>query len=749
MSEGSPKDQPRTTDKDNDRSRNQEPQNGRAACSECSRRKQKCNREWPCNQCQRRRIPDQCRFPSLSSPSGDKRSRSHVRKRKTGHQDAGGRYDANWDADNETKIKLEDGQAAVVSDSAEDTPGFEAVGYMMANMFASLGPLTAQTPRSAPKQYWARPDDCPQLARALEALPKREHTDSLIQIFLGTVNFHYYLVYPPVFVREYQSWWDDKAKGRPLGVQWTCLLLMVCAVTTQHLDVSTRRKLELDWGEKTQKLSQRYHSLSRELSSVVPMNYHHMYNIQQLLHTCYWHKAEAQFLECWHVLSTTVREAQELGLHKAPLTEETSYYDQEMQRRIWCIIDTWDWQVSSGLGRPLIIDRSDCTVELPTLALETYSPSPVLYMKMQSELIRDLAARFQAPKYVTSPEQVLEYKGMVEDWMRSFPQVYAFENPDRSSDAQHPWIPFHRYYLYTMAYLLICNPIRSYMAQVYTRSSDPRHLEIRRVGLAYSLKQIMSLKEWIDHITRRDGRFHFIIFSILDTGAVLCTAIINDADQSIPAQTRDDIYEAIDDSVRMLKRLTTLSITAKTSHDILDRLAQRVPRRQIPLDEAHRKKRNIAAHPEPSVPELAPGLDSGIGNPDMMNQMLQLFQYGHVSSTSPESFNNGYDVSTDMSSAPVLSDGFNHGSSTSQSGDSQSATSVTPEYGSIAHHPSPPQAGMPAASVPAYVVEPSVAEVQFLPGLGYGTMSEAELAEVAAMWEWQQGPLGAQYRSAF
>lgn len=183
--------------------------------------------------------------------------------------------------------------------------------------------------------------------RAIEALPKRQHTDSLIQIFLSTVNFHYYLVYPPVFLQEYQSWWTDKSADRPLGVQWTCLLLAVCAVTTQHLDFETRRKLDLDWGENTQKLTERYHRLARELSSVVPPGHHHMYNIQQLLHSCYWHKAEAQFLECWHVLSAAVREAQELGLHKESASDGTAGYDQEMRKRIWCILDTWDWLVFS------------------------------------------------------------------------------------------------------------------------------------------------------------------------------------------------------------------------------------------------------------------------------------------------------------------------------------------------------------------------------------------------------------------
>jgi hypothetical protein len=38
-----------------------------------------------------------------------------------------------------------------------------------------------------------------------------------------------------------------------------------------------------------------------------------VFSVQYLLHSCYWFKAEARFVECWHVLGSAVREAQMLG----------------------------------------------------------------------------------------------------------------------------------------------------------------------------------------------------------------------------------------------------------------------------------------------------------------------------------------------------------------------------------------------------------------------------------------------------
>lgn len=56
----------------------------RSACTECHRRKQKCNRQWPCNNCQKRKVADQCRFrdDSKGGPGEDAWAASLDVKRK-------------------------------------------------------------------------------------------------------------------------------------------------------------------------------------------------------------------------------------------------------------------------------------------------------------------------------------------------------------------------------------------------------------------------------------------------------------------------------------------------------------------------------------------------------------------------------------------------------------------------------------------------------------------------------------------
>lgn len=88
---------------------------------------------------------------------------------------------------------------------------------------------------------------------------------------------------------------------------------MVCACTIQQLDEKSTERIEHSLGETTDQLSEKYHNAARELGSAIPLGRYHIHNVLWQLHSCYWFKAEAKFLEAWHVLGTAVREAQELG----------------------------------------------------------------------------------------------------------------------------------------------------------------------------------------------------------------------------------------------------------------------------------------------------------------------------------------------------------------------------------------------------------------------------------------------------
>jgi hypothetical protein len=247
--------------------------------------------------------------------------------------------------------------------------------------------------------------------------------------------------------------------------------------------------------------------------------------------------------------------------------------------------------MSSGLGRPTFIDRTEVEVALPNLAHEE-QPSPLLHMKLQQKLIRQIAQRFDAPKHVVQPEDVLEYRRMIESWMDTFPDYFQLNPTGKGWGKVPEWLIFHRYYLWTMAYLMILNPMRPFMAKTYNKTSPEAELEIYAAGLRYARELTMALDEWVNITVHRDGWFHFQIFSVFDVASMLCAAVKLDENSMIP--DRDFVIDAIDSNLGMLRRLNEVSPTAGVWHDLLMRQAKQLPRPIASPGETQRKKARLA-----------------------------------------------------------------------------------------------------------------------------------------------------------
>ncbi|KAJ3453988.1 hypothetical protein MRS44_018620 [Fusarium solani] len=357
----------------------------RFACSECARQKQKCNYQWPCNQCRKRKVAHKCRYKDTNQRSTRKGDQESHRKRK---------QHINPSTDS-VGPNIEDA----------DTHSIDALVSVPLHVLLSL---TLQHPvvKTLADEYIEDSSTSPQLLRALQVIPTRPYTNTLVQGFLDHANFHYYILYPPSFLEQYQQRWEARTESKPLNVPWTCLLLMVCACALQHSDINLQRKLEIGLGDTIQQLTERFYDAAHELGSTIPIGYSHLINIQQRLLSCYWLKSEARLIESWHILNSAIREAQQLYLHQEPKAGPVPEIELEIRRRVWSIMDTWDWQSSYLLGRPMIIDRSDCDVGLPSPALEGLEHSPLTRMRMQSTLIRQLLAQFGSPKNVTNPADI-------------------------------------------------------------------------------------------------------------------------------------------------------------------------------------------------------------------------------------------------------------------------------------------------------------------------------------------------------
>lgn len=135
----------------------------------------------------------------------------------------------------------------------------------------------------------------------------------LIQNYLAYFNFHSYVVYPQEFLDQYCDWWANRRANKVLALPWTCLLLTVCAFSTQHTQPRLRHRLEIELGELPEVLSDKYHRAALELHDAIPIKDRCIKSMQMLMHSCLWYQHKAQFVQAWHTLNIAIRLAQELG----------------------------------------------------------------------------------------------------------------------------------------------------------------------------------------------------------------------------------------------------------------------------------------------------------------------------------------------------------------------------------------------------------------------------------------------------
>ncbi|RKK83344.1 hypothetical protein BFJ71_g14941 [Fusarium oxysporum] len=87
----------------------------------------------------------------------------------------------------------------------DDKQGLEAIGYIAGPLFESLTISARKRKKPLGELTWVTPDTYPQLKTALSVLPSRRQIDTLIQSLFNNINYHYYIIYPPIFNQEYQA----------------------------------------------------------------------------------------------------------------------------------------------------------------------------------------------------------------------------------------------------------------------------------------------------------------------------------------------------------------------------------------------------------------------------------------------------------------------------------------------------------------------------------------------------------------
>ncbi|KAK7427734.1 hypothetical protein QQZ08_005672 [Neonectria magnoliae] len=337
------------------------------------------------------------------------------------------------------------------------TSAVNTLGYVNSGMFKAVMSSQQSTDESEALDLPAG------VLQATRALPPRPYTDILVHNFFERVNYHYGILHLPSFMTAYTTWWSQRRDARYSrsisSISLACLLLRICANSTQFLSSAAKHQLESDLGDSVESISKDYHAAADILSDFLPAGAGGLINAQQLFLGATWLKAEAEFVKSWHELAACVRQAQEIGIHLDDLSDGVTY--------------TWDKFMAVAFHRPPIIRPGDSVLQpspdLDNSAANPEVPSPTVAKVLENQLARHLA------EIDPAQNSYVNMLAFTELWMSSLPPVFNAIEPDKRWDTECPRLAFQRLQLHSVGYMTQLILLRPHIIS----RKDATHTEAR------------------------------------------------------------------------------------------------------------------------------------------------------------------------------------------------------------------------------------------------------------------------------
>ncbi|RSL49201.1 hypothetical protein CEP53_009246 [Fusarium sp. AF-6] len=451
-----------------------------------------------------------------------------------------------------------------VSGSAEASAAVISLGYMDDPVFKMIA-TTTQSSDTVKSLELSGP-----VLQAARAVPPRPYADMLVQSFFDNVNHHYCILYQPSFQASYEHWWSRRRDASYLcamtTIAFTSLILRVCSNAIQFLPKDGQDRLESELGDSTTDLGRLYHETANSLSDLLPPGVAGLVNTQQLFLGATWLKAEASFVESWHMLAGSVRQAQEIGIDTDKSTPDMTGYELDSRRRLWCALDTWDRFMTAVFNRPRIISSNN-SVPYPstTLSLSGVSsdaPSAALAKVLENQLGRVLSE--------TQPGNRSMEEGLatVESWMSALPPVFGLLTPEKQWDEDAPWLRFQRLQLHCVGYMTQLALMKAALAV------EPRQQSYIEKAANIGLLAMRVCQDFFDLCFPHQAKYFMVSFCPFDVAAFLCSLLLRDTNRTL--SRRAEIVNAVGSAVSISFRLRDYTKMGEPTWTILNALVSRL-----------------------------------------------------------------------------------------------------------------------------------------------------------------------------
>jgi hypothetical protein len=234
------------------------------------------------------------------------------------------------------------------------------------------------------------------------------------------------------------------------------------------------------------------------------------------------------------------------------------------------------------LSRPFLINHTDCTIVMPTLALERNperpdQPLPFRHMNLYCQLCLDMVAQLGrlSGSGIDKAEVARKLQDVVEKWFENLPAEYAVQAPDTRWDGEYDWVLFQRRYLHLKGYMSLFSQLRPSVTQSSAKPMTSLESALRAAGVQAALGLMDVSWSLFENLFSVGAKFHYAVFCIFDSATVMCSALLHDEARNLPQ--RDAILESIKKGLCMLGELYAESKTAAALYRILRGLLAELP----------------------------------------------------------------------------------------------------------------------------------------------------------------------------
>jgi hypothetical protein len=315
----------------------------------------------------------------------------------------------------------------------------------------------------------------------IRRLPPKGLMEKLLDTYFREVNHHYFPLDQGIFYDLLKSWNDisfASFKKVPIGLSpdlqfFPALVFGTLALALQFQppdydpSLDTLKYLK---GMSFDDVASEYSEAGKQILCMLGKRSTTLVAVQaRFLRTTYL-KNCGQVPESWHSLSETIRDAQEIGLHKdtdlqikqaeSPGDVLEHLWLVQLRRRMWTILTVWDVHMAIVLGRPTTIDARDSRAQFPIDApipknrrevapqkrTASDPPTPLTMLLWMAETCAPLWDIFNLEKEDPHQNNFAKVEKMHSDIRYislQTPPYFRAENPDTTFDS-HPdcyWLP--------------------------------------------------------------------------------------------------------------------------------------------------------------------------------------------------------------------------------------------------------------------------------------------------------------------